>query len=413
MKSPLRLTSALVLPFLWVMAASAFESPAIFRASEILSPHLLVGPNHRVRELAESDGYLILFVIDSDYGTYECEGVSELRRRVVEINAISSLVAVSKDDLFAEGMRKSVETPINAVKNVVADPGGTVRQLPHSVGHFFGKVGSGIGNGLRKIGEKESGSSSPNPEEMGRGIGKILKNAAGFDKAKLACAKQLGVDPYTDNARLQEEMEKVTWAFFAGGLPLRIGVSVASAGASNAITATQFVGLPQDLYELTASELDFQDRSALKSMGISPESIDALFANPNVIRSVRHQMVDALRECAGAGRGVVVGQISQISSVWQAYFLNDALHILRLRHRSVGFQSLAVNGRLPVGITRDGVVEVPAPVDYVIWTPEIAEFVSREDIAAAKRRLILQGNLSSETNAQLTAAGWEIIKLPG
>jgi hypothetical protein len=34
----------------------------------------------------------------------------------------------------------------------------------------------------------------------------------------------------------------------------------------------------------------------LKEMGIPPTNIDALFANPAVIRSVRHQMVTALKE---------------------------------------------------------------------------------------------------------------------
>ena len=230
--------------FLTLSPASAFETPAMFRASEILPAALLAGPNHRVREYAEGDGYLIHFTIDSDYGTYECAGVSELRRRVGEIRAIASLVAVSKSDLFAEGMRKSVEAPISAVKNIVADPGGAVKQVPHSVGHFFGKVGSGIGNVARKASEKKSGETPPNPEQVGRGVGRVIKNAAGFDKAKLACAQQLGIDPYTDNARLQEEMEKVAWAFFAGGLPLKIGVSVASGGASNANPTSSTSGRP-------------------------------------------------------------------------------------------------------------------------------------------------------------------------
>jgi len=393
--------------------ASAFETPAMFRASEILPAALLAGPNHRVREYAEGDGYLIHFTIDSDYGTYECVGVSELRRRVGEIQAIAKLVVVSRSDLFAEGLKKSVETPISAVKNIADDPGGAIKRVPHSVGHFFSKVGSGIGNVARKAGEKKSGESSPNPEQVGRGVGRVIKNVAGFDKAKLACAQQLGIDPYTDNARLQEEMEKVAWAFFAGGLPLKIGVSVASGGASKAIGAAEFVGLPEDLYQLTASDLDFQDRGAFKAMGVPDEKIDALFANESVIRSVRHHMAGALSECNGAGRLEIVDQIVQCDTVWRAYFLNDALQLLRWRHRTVGYQGFSVNGRLPVGITSDGTVEVPAPVDYVIWSEEMAEFATRAELASLKKRLILQGNLSNETSSQLTAAGWEIFRVPG
>jgi hypothetical protein len=280
------------------------------------------------------------------------------------------------------------------------------------VGHFFGKVGSGIGNVARKAGERKSGDSAPDPEKTARGVGGVIKSAAGFDKAKLACAQQLGIDPYTDNSRLQEEMEKVAWAFFAGGLPLKIGVSVASGGASNAISAAEFVGLPEDLYQLTASELDFQDRSALKAMGVPQERIDELFANPSLIRSVRHSMVGALSELNAAGRLEILNPIAECDSVWRAYFLNDALQLLRWRNRSAAYQGFGVHGRLAVGVTPDGTVEVPAPVDYVIWTEEVAEFATREDLAPFKRRLILQGNLSNETTTQLTAAGWEIVRVP-
>ncbi len=397
---------------LGLLPVSAFETAAMFRASDILPPPLLAGAHHRVREYAPADGYLIHFTVDSDYGVYECAGISDLRRRIAEIEAIAELVEVSKSDLFAEGLRKSVEAPVSAVRNIAADPGEAIRQVPHSVGHFFSKVGSGIGNAARKAGERRESEGEATPEEIGQGVGKILRNAAGFDKAKLECARQLGVDPYTDNARLQEEMEKVAWAFFAGGLPLKIGVSLASGGASRALNAAEFVGLPETLYMLTPSELDFRDRSALKEMGVPAERIDALLANPSLIRSVRHQMVAALSEFKGAGRLEIVDQIALSDSVWRAHFLNDALQLLRWRHRADPYRGWSVHGHLAVGITRDGVVEVPAPVDYVLWTEEVAAFAGRDDIARFPRRLILQGNLSAETETQLGATGWEIARVP-
>ena len=48
------LTLALVL--FTCSPAGAFETPAMFRASEILPQPLLAGPYHRVREYAEADG---------------------------------------------------------------------------------------------------------------------------------------------------------------------------------------------------------------------------------------------------------------------------------------------------------------------------------------------------------------------
>ena len=86
------------------------------------------------------------------------------------------------------------------------------------------------------------------------------------------------MDPYSDNTRLQEEMDKVTWAFFAGGLPLRIGAAVASAGV--AVAATNMVGIPEETYALTQAELALRDNKSLAAMGLKEEDIKAFQIQP-------------------------------------------------------------------------------------------------------------------------------------
>lgn len=385
------------------------ELPPLFQASQALPPGLFAGPHHRVRELAQGDGYLVHFTVDSDYGTFECVGLRDLQRRVREIEAIASLVAVSKSDLFAEGMKKSVEAPIEAVKRIVQKPGESVAQVPHTVGHFFSKIGSGIGNAARRASEGSSAGTGSSPKNVGKGIGGAVLSIAGFDKARLDCARQLGIDPYTDNPRLQEEIEKVTWAFFAGGLPLKVGVTVASAGASRALMATEVVGLPEDIYDVTPSELEFRDRKALEAMGIAPARIDAVMANRNLSITVRHRMVQSLTRLNVAGRAEIVEVMAACDTIWRAHFLRDGLHLLEVRHAARPYQACRVYGRLAVGQLADGTVEVPAPVDYVAWTPEMAAFASRDDLVQFPRRLILDGQLSQRTTTELGAAGWEIV----
>jgi len=193
---------------------SAWETPPVFHASKILPAEMQAGPHFRVRELAPSDGYLIHFTIDSDYGTFHCAGLRELNQRVGEIAAIAKLVEVSKSDLFAEGLKRSIEKPIDAVKNIVKDPEESLKQAPKTVGHFFSKVGSSIGNAAKRIGKsieeaKENGEPGKAVETAGRNLGHAAMSVAGFDQAKLDTARQLGVDPYSDNPRLQEEIDKV------------------------------------------------------------------------------------------------------------------------------------------------------------------------------------------------------------
>jgi hypothetical protein len=348
-----------------------------------------------------TDGYMAHFEIDTDFGTFNAIGVPQAKQRIVEIEAIRKLVDTSKGDLFAEGVKRSIEQPIDAVKNIVTNPVKSVKQAPKTVGHFFSKLGGSIERGARKMNESANSNEDPDvaAREMGAGIGTAAKNAAGFDKAKLDTAKQLGVDPYSDNTRLQEEMEKVTWAFFAGGLPLRIGAAVASAGV--AVAATNMVGIPEDTYALTQSELALRDAQTLKSIGTSEAG--------------RHRIATLLAALPNAmGRASIVGLANACETSEQADFLIGALAILAEQQRSgaANYTSVSVLGRLPAATTASGEVQVPAPVDHVTWTEDVAGFAKREDLVAASRTLVHTGTLSPAAAAGIAAAGWKTVAVP-
>lgn len=320
--------------------AAAFELGVILKASDLLPAESLRGPSYRVRDQVATDGYMAHFEIDTDFGTFRAVGVPEVKRRIAEAEAIRKLVETSKSDLFAEGLRRSVEQPIDAVKNIVVHPVDSVKQAPKTVGHFFGKVGSAIGRGVAKTADRvgeainsDGTDAGQAASAAGRGLGNAAKNAAGFDKAKLDTARQLGVDPYSDNERLQEEMDKVTWAFFAGGLPLRIGAAVASAGI--AVAATEMVGIPEDTYALTSSELALRDERALAAIGVTAEDIKNFQIQRALSTTRRHRIVTYLEALPKAqGRGHIVRLANACSSPEQAEFLISALAILAERQRS-------------------------------------------------------------------------------
>ncbi len=388
-------------------APAAYETGVVLKASDLLPAEILRGPSYRVRDRVVTDGYLAHFEIDSDFGTFDAIGVPQAKRRIVEAEAIKTLVETSKGDLFAEGLKRSIEQPIDAVKNIVKDPIKSVKQAPATVGHFFTKVGSAIG---RAGGRVKDSIENNGPAPSGAAVGEAAKNAAGFDKAKLATAKQLGVDPYSDNARLQEEMDKVTWAFFAGGLPLRVGAAVVSAGV--AVVATNMVGIPEDTYALTQSELALRDGRSLAAMGISDEDIKTFQLYGPLSTTRRHRITLALEALPKAkGRGRIIQQANACESAEDADFLIAALAILADRQRSgaADYASLEVLGRLPGAMNAKGELEVPAPVDYVTWTEQVAAFSQRDDLGTAPKVLVHTGSLSAAATAGLTAAGWKEI----
>jgi hypothetical protein len=99
----------------------------------------------------------------------------------------------------------------------------------------------------------------------------------------------------------------------------------------------------------------------------------------------------------------------------QADFLVNAISILAERQSSgqAVFASLKIIGRLPAGTTANGELMVPAPVDYVTWTEEVAGFAQRDDLGAAPKTLLHTGRFSPTAAAGMTAAGWKLIKIDG
>jgi len=419
-----------LLTFILLMATASAQSPApsasevreqgvILHASDLLQPELLRGTCHRVRDQVVTDGYMAHFEIDSDFGLFNATGVPQVRQRLVEIDAIRKLVETSKTDLFAEGLRRSITQPIDAVKNIVANPVDSMKQAPKTVGHFFGKVGASIGRGVKKVdaginqAAKNNTDAGTVTKEAGHGIGNAAKNAAGLDKAKLDTARQLGVDPYSDNPRLQEEMDKVTWAFFAGGLPLRIGASVASAGL--AVAATNMVGIPGDTYDLTQSELALRDERSLAAMGVTKEDLTAFQLSRALSITRRHRLVTFLEAMPKtAGRGLMIRLANSCDDSDQADFLISAVAILAERQRSgaVEYASIKVVGRLPGAVTKAGDLEVPAPVDYVTWTEQVAYFAHRDDLGNSPKVLVHTGVFSQVAAAALSESGWKSAAIP-
>lgn len=409
-------------PCLWMLATitpcgaqenapAAFESGVLLPASDLLPAELLHGSSYRVRDEVVTDGYMAHFQIDSDFGGFEAIGVPQAKRRIVEAEAIRKLVETSKSDLFAEGLKRSITQPVEAVKNIVSKPVDSLKQAPKTVGHFFGKVGSSVGRTADKVKARSNGDApAPTAGEVGGNIGNAAKNVAGFDKARLDTAKQLGVDPYSDNARLQEEMDKVTWAFFAGGLPLRIGAAAASAGL--AVAVTNMVGIPEDMYAMTQAELALRDKNSLSAMGVNAAQIKSFQIQPSLSTTRRHRIVLALEAMPKAkGRGEIVKLANACTTPEEEDFLIGALAILAEQQTSgaADYIALKVLGRLPGATSASGELQVPAPVDHVTWTEGVADFARRDDLGAAPKVLLHTGTLSPAASAGLTAAGWKVV----
>ena len=142
--------------------------------------------------------------------------------------------------------------------------------------------------------------------------------------------------------------------------------------------------------------------------------IAAFQIQPALSTTRRHRMVKSLEAMPGAaGRESLIRLANACETTGQADFLVAAFSMLAERQRggAADYKQLQVFGRLPAATTAAGVTEVPAPVDNVYWTEQVATFARRDDLGQGPKLLVHTGVLSEATKNGFRSAGWDTLAL--
>ncbi len=213
-------------------SVETYEELPVLKASEILRDDVLSGPHHKVREDVPTYSGANRFTIDSDFGLFEGDGNAMLERRINEINAIARLKDISRTDEYKNALLKAAKSPVTAAKQIVSDPLGTVKSAQKGIMKFM----SSAGESLKGIGK----GKEPNKYE-----GSQMQQMIGFSDTKRKMALSLGVDPYSSNPVLQQELEEIAWASFAGGATFSLATLPIGGGAGIALTDYRNRKLPR------------------------------------------------------------------------------------------------------------------------------------------------------------------------
>ncbi len=269
-------------------SAAQFEAPANRKAAEILPAELIQGPHYRVRDSVVSYGYMHHWTVDTDFGTFEATGDGALRKLIREIHAIAALKEISRGEAFASSVAYAAKQPFQFAGKMITDPVDTISAGPSGVFHIFGNIYTGI-------------TEKHDPSEDSR-----LKQALFVSSWKRDFAAEHGVDVYSSNKALQEQLNRVGWASAVGGLSLSAAmIPLSGAGAlvfKNTRLANQ-VGAA--LKEEPPSRLRIINNDKLSAMGISKDLAQRFLDHPTF--TPRHDTViaAALAELRGArGRDI-------------------------------------------------------------------------------------------------------------
>jgi hypothetical protein len=285
-------------------------------------------------------------------------------------------------------------------------PMDTVTGLPSGVGQFFGRVELGAQT-VYSTATNSSASGGQRAKQATAETGSVTLTALGYDQVRRDLARKLHVDPYSSDPILTKRLNHVAWVMFSARLMVNTAISVAVPG-SMLITGIEFT---DDLvYQTPRGDLVLLVEKKLKKMGLSDMEISAFSHNSAIPLSLQVTAVHNL-ETLGAipGRRAAADAIGGVMTEYQARFLVTSLQMLATWSQQTSpISKIKVIGLL-VGHDQNGSVIMPAPVDYVSWTPRIAGFATDPNLLTMQNRVLwTTGKMTPLARQQLETNGWKV-----
>jgi hypothetical protein len=378
-----------------------WEIPPTLSAQSLLPPEWLKGPHHLVQDDVVNDGAQHHFVVASDFGVFPATGTSMLRTRVRESEAIAALKDARQSEVFVDALKFQVLHPMRGVKMLIMEPGRAVSSIAGGLLEFLAMP-------VRYIKTESSDLEDS-----------VMKSTIGFSYLKRRLAFQFGVDPYSSNAVLQDELNELTWIAFTADFIPQIGYLFVPAGGMLwlTISGTSWTSyLDEQVRDYSPGDLRAHDRDKLEKMGLSEEDIHRFFLN--ALYSPRHMTIitTALDELTGVGdRAAFLAVAREANSEELVLFYQHVAEMMRGYHAHIGaVDRLLAMPRIPALYPKDRALVVMLPVDYLFWTSRVARVAqaltanvpSRPRVA--RRELWIAGNVSPRARQEFEALGWTV-----
>jgi hypothetical protein len=388
-------------------AGGQYEEPPVINVADLLPATPLSGPGYTVQPQAPTNGamgqYTIVAdatVFRGDAGTYYIESLGMLKIRLSEVPAIAQLENMSESSEFAKALASSAERPVSDAANMVVHPLDTVTGLPNGVGELFSRV---------SLGAKQISSTASNSFGSGQAAGEAghaTLTALGYDDVRRQLAKKLNVDPYSSDPILTKKLNKAAWVMFSARMT--VDAAMMAVPGSMIISSVEFT---DDLvYQTPKADLIILVQKKLKNMGLSQEEIVAFTSNTAIPLSLQVKAVKDLEALGNIpGRRAAAVALGNMMTEYQARFIVTSLHMLdQWSQQTSPITRIRVPGVL-IARDQNGTSIMPAPVDYVSWTPRIAGFATDPQLIAVHNRVLwITGKMTPLARQQLKASGWEL-----
>jgi len=374
------------------------ESMPTLDAATLAPAALLKGAGYTVDATVPVVGYMGQFTLRAPAGTFKADGTEMLAIRISELTAIARLSRLSQTGVFADALAASAVKKRAAIGQVVANPIATIEGVPAGVDRFFQSATTTLSRATETIdGSNSSQAASTIDTAM---------DLLGVNEAKRRIAKQIGADPYTTNPVLAKQLDDLAQAAFAGDVAIDAALAASTSGVATAISAT--VTVSNLVWEKSPKDIRTINENKLAAMGVGPDTVRAFVTNRWFTPTLSVPFVENLEQMPAArGRVAVVALASTVASEDEARFMFNAVAMARkVNTERDPVVSLDLDDQIVVVRTRSGRIEVPAPVDYIVWTEPVRAFAEREDLKSPGRNVLVTGIASARAREGLQATGW-------
>lgn len=376
---------------------AGYETPSVLDARAILFPDVRKGQHHTVLDEVVPFRYTHRFRITSPYGQFEAYGENMLRIRIHEIQAIATMEEeVNHLQGLAAGAKHAILSPFRFALGLFTEPTETILAVPKGMWRMATRIGE------MATGERGNLEDPENQELMG------------FSTVKRQVADHFGVDVYSSNQVLQEKLDGLSWAGYAGDAAIRLATLPIGGPAGAMITGTSFSTTVSELLrDHGPEELRQLNRDKLEAMDIDDSLVEAFLKHPWY--SPRHEtvLVQALSEMDTVNNRKTFFEVAT-----SAEFEEDALFFQRMAEMLLSYhqnvkpldQLVAIEDRLLMGMTRDHTLVGMLPIGYLPWKAELAEAVEtvtnwKSDRHVENVELWIAGKLTPRAYRELLAKG--------
>ena len=390
-----------------VRAQSGFETEPVLKATDLVAPELLKGPNFTVDNRVPIKGFLARFTIRSTYGTFDALGIHMFQIRVKEVYALNQLDSMSKTKEFAEAAGKAIARPVTSAAHMIINPVETVEGLPGGVTRLFDRIKLG-GEAIAAAATAPSQTEAEKASAVTQRVGSITVDVLGYEKERRDLARSVGVDPYTTNPILAKKLTDMAWVAFSARFGIQTAMSVLVPGSIvlSAVTITN-----STVYDTPPGDLVNNAQSIFAGTGASEAQVRALIKNPQYSLSLLTDLAMGVNRLQGVnGLASVVDFAAAAKTQDETRFVAASVNILARYHERVQRIAVVAAPGPIIGRTAGGAVVIPAALDYVPWTERIGRFTQRDDLKAPERTAWLSGQTSPRAGKELAGRNWTVLE---